>query len=125
MMSETPDTANQNNTANQKSTNGMTPEEQAIWLRATASDYVKFDNGSVDIQFVNGKVAVAVGIGGKESYEFDVILTTETGKEGKILGTQSKGLMEQLLRFYPLAEKRFAILRSGEGFQTTYTVQEI
>jgi hypothetical protein len=41
------------------------------------------------------------------------------------LGTQSKGLMEQLLSFYPLAEKRFSILRLGEGFQTTYEVTEI
>jgi hypothetical protein len=103
----------------------MPADEQAIWKRATASDYVKFDNGLVDVQFVNGKVAVKPGIGGKESYEFDVILTTELGKEAKILGTQAKGLMEQLLSFYPLAEKRFSILRSGEGFQTTYDVQEL
>ena len=106
--------------------NNMPADEQAIWKRATASDYVKFDNGVVDIQFVNGKVAVKSGIGGKESYEFDVILTTQdAGKEAKILGTQSKGLMEQLLSFYPLAEKRFLIHRSGEGFQTIYDVQEI
>lgn len=103
----------------------MPSDEQAIWKRATASDYVKFDNGMVDIQFVNGKVAVKPGIGGKESYEFDVILTSDAEKEAKILGTQSKGLMEQLLSFYPLAEKRFSIIRSGEGFQTTYEVTEI
>ena len=104
---------------------GMPTDEQAIWRRATASDYIKFDNGAVDVQFVNGKVAVKTGIGGKESYEFDVILTTGTDKEAKILGTQSKGLMEQLLTFYPLAEKRFSILRSGEGFQTVYKVTQI
>lgn len=105
--------------------NDMPADEQAIWGRATASDYVKFDEGIVDIQFVNGKVAAAPGIGGKESYEFNVILTTDKGKEAKILGTQSKGLMVQLIAFYPLAEKRFAIKRSGEGFQTVYDVQEI
>ena len=105
--------------------NDMPADEQAIWKRATASDYVKFDDGTVDIQFVNGKVAVKPGIGGKESYEFDVILTTDTDKEAKILGTQSKGLMDQLLSFYPLEEKRFSIRRSGEGFQTIYDVQEI
>ena len=105
--------------------NDMPEDEQAIWKRATASDYVKFDDGVVDIQFVNGKVATKPGIGGKESYEFDVILTTDTGKEAKILGTQAKGLMEQLLLFYPLVEKRFAIMRSGEGFQTVYNVEEL
>jgi hypothetical protein len=102
-----------------------TPAEKAIWDRATASDYIKFDNGVVDVQFVNGKVAVAAGIGGKESYEFDVILTTDEGKEAKILGTQAKGLMAQLLTFYPLESKRFAIMRTGEGFQTVYNVEEL
>ena len=101
----------------------MSDAEKAIWDRATASDYIKFDNGVVDVQFVNGKVAVAPGIGGKESYEFDVIQTTDEGKVAKILGTQSKGLMVQLLTFYPLAGKRFAIDRTGEGFQTIYNVE--
>jgi hypothetical protein len=105
--------------------NDMPVDERAIWARATASDYVKFGDGVVDIQFVNGKVVVKPGIGGKESYEFDVIQTTEDSKAAKILGTQSKGLMEQLLTFYPLAEKRVSIERSGEGFQTVYVVQEI
>lgn len=105
--------------------NDMPADEQAIWRRATASDYVKFDDGGVDIQFVNGKVAVKSGISGKESYEFDVILTTDAGKEAKILGTQAKGLMVQLLTFYPLADKRFAIKRTGEGFQTVYDVEEL
>jgi hypothetical protein len=103
----------------------MPADQEAIFRRATASDYIKFDNGSVDIQFVNGKVSVTVGLGGKESYEFDVILTTGDDKERKILGTQAKGLMEQLLSFYPLAERRFSIKRSGEGFSTVYEVKEI
>jgi hypothetical protein len=104
---------------------GMPDAQRAIWQRATASDYIKFDNGMVDIQFVNGQVNVGQGIGGKESYEFDVILTSDNGKEAKILGTQSKGLMDQLLALYPLAEKRVSITRTGEGFQTVYIVKEL
>lgn len=97
-----------------------------IWNEATASDYVKFSESPVDVQFVNGKISVVPGMGNKKGYEFDVIQTTEEeGKQAKILGTQSKGLMNLLKANLPLEDKRFEISRTGEGFNIEYTVKEI
>ena len=99
--------------------------QDEIWNEATASEYVKFSEEPVDIQFVSDKINVVAGIGGKNSYEFDVIQTTDDGKVAKTLGTQSKGLLKQLKEYRPLEEKRFKISRTGEGFGIEYTVEEI
>jgi len=111
----------------QSTFDGMPSEQVEIWKRATASDYIKFDDKgtAIDILFVDGLVKTAPGIGGKESYEFIVIQTIDGEKVSKILGTQSKGLMDGLLAFYPLAERRFGITRRGERFETKYTVVEL
>ena len=102
----------------------MGENQKAIWNRSMRSDYVEF-NGETDITFVSGDITTAEGLGGKESYEFDVIQTVGDIKEGKTLGTQAKGLLKQLFSFAPLEGKRFSIERFGTGFSTTYTVKEI
>ena len=112
--------------ATNNTTNGTVDAQDDVWNEATASDYVKFGEESVDVQFVNGKVNVVPGMGGKKGYEFDVIQTTEAeGKQAKILGTQSKGLLNLLKEYRPLEDKRFEISRKGEGFSIEYTVEEI
>ena len=102
----------------------MDQTQQEIWNRSMRSDYVEF-NGETDITFVTGDINTAEGLGGKESYEFDVIQTKDGIKEAKTLGTQAKGLLKQLFTFAPLEGKRFSIERFGTGFSTTYVVKEI
>lgn len=102
----------------------MTPDQRKLWEVATDSAFIGFKN-PVIVQFVDGNIR-SVKNDGVVAYEFDTIQTLEDGRKvSKILGTRSKGLLDGLISHYPLTDKTFRITRTGEGYQTTYIVEEM
>lgn len=83
--------------------------------------YVKFDDGAVNLRFASSEFLVGKNAYGNRTYTFSVV----EGKEDKLLGVTSKRLMLKLKAFHPLGGKVFDIIRIGEDMDTDYDLTEI
>lgn len=98
-------------------------DEDEAWDNATDSGYVSFKQNPIQVlSFATSMFKTGIGQNGEAQFEFVVV---DASGEQRTLSTQSIRLMKSLKAVRPLMGKKVRIIRSGDGYATTYTAEEV